>query len=258
MTSCAEDELDNNLNQYNDLIKSELAEGRIVSIYRYNNIEKIEEKEGTFYYSRYLYDNNDRLIKIESAADASILTSSTPVEKTELMTANNSTISSHQYFGYDANGNLLAIENYYKPDDDFELSSKQSFEFVDGKISKRSLHDETGEITQFTVYEYDETGNVINEKFFNYNFSESTEPNLITENSFKHDDKINPFVIYKDLGYPGLYTNPNNIIETITTRHEVILGFEEHSTARTSYEYNLDNYPTKVTTGNNEYEYKYL
>ena len=37
-------------------------------------------------------------------------------------------------------------------EDKFELRSKQSFEFVDGKIVKRNLYNENGEITKFNVY----------------------------------------------------------------------------------------------------------
>ena len=34
-------------------------------------------------------------------------------------------------------------------------------------------------------------------------------------------------------------------------------GFEKNSTSTTSYEYNRNNYPTKVITDNSDYEYIY-
>ncbi len=257
ITSCNKDEFEENQFNENDFIKSEVSNDKIVSNYKYNDFGKIVEKEGMYFYCRYLYNNGGILIKQETAADPSLISSALPIEKTELMTAENSTISSRRIFKYDENGNLLEVENYFKQEDEFELRSKQSFEFVNGKIAIRNLHNEKGEVTQFHIYEYDKNGNVKNEKYFSYLFSESTEPRLISENSFKYDNKKNPFVIFNELGNPGLYTNQNNVIETNTIRHEETPGFDKNSTSRISYEYNRNNYPTKVITENSEYEYKY-
>lgn len=257
LQSCDKEEFEKNNFNTNDFIKSEVSNDKVISRYKYNDMDKIAETEGMYFYNRYLYDNDGKLIGCETAADPSMLSSSLPVEKTELMTAENSTISSSQIFKYNENGNLSEIENYFKQDDEFELRSKQSFEFVNGKIGKRYLHNEKGEVTQFNVYEYDKNGNVKNEKYYSFLFSESTEPRLISENSFKYDNKKNPFLIFNELGNPGLKTNQNNVIEVITIRHEETPGFDKNSTSKTSYEYNRNNYPTKVITENSEYEYKY-
>lgn len=255
--SCTKNEIESDFSNDNDFIKHEISNDKIISNYKYNNIGKIAEKEGTYFYSRYSYDNDDKLIKIETAVDASMLSSSLPVEKTELMTAENCTITSYQILKYNENGILSEIENYFKTGDKFELRSKQSFGIVNEKIARRNLHNENGEITQFNVYEYDKNGNVKNEKYYSYLFTESTQPKLISETSFKFDNKKNPFKIFNELGNPGLYTNSNNIIETNLIRHEETPGFDKNSTSNTSYEYNRNNYPIKVITGDSEYEYKY-
>lgn len=255
--SCDKDEFEENDFNNNDFIKAEVSNDKIISNYKYNDIGKIAETEGMYFYNRYLYNNDGKLISRETAADPSMLSSSLPIEKTELMTAENSSISNRQIFKCDENGYLLEIESYFKKNDEFEFGSKRSFEFVNGKISKRNLHNEKGEITQFNVYEYDKNGNVKNEKYYSYLFSENTEPRLISENSFKYDNKKNPFIIFNALGNPGLYTNQNNVIETNTIRHEETPGFDKNSTSKTSYEYNRNNYPTKVIADNSEYEYKY-
>jgi hypothetical protein len=241
----------------NDFIKSEVSNDNITSNYKYNAIGKIAETEGIYFYNKYLYDDDGKLISRETAADPSMFSSSMPTEKTELMTKENSSISSRQIFKYDENGRLLEIENYLKTEDKFELRSKQSFEFIDEKIVKRNLHNENGEITQFNIYEYDKNGNLKNEKYYSYLFTESTQPKLMSETSFKFDNKKNPFKIFNELGNPGLYTNSNNIIETNLIRHEEIPGFEKYSTSTTSYEYNRNNYPIKIITENSEYEYRY-
>lgn len=255
VTSCSKIELESNSSNDNDFIKSEITNSKIVSNYKYNDIGKIAEKEGTYFYSKYLYDNEDKLIKIETAADASMVSSSFPVEKTELMTAENCTITSYQVFTYDEN--LLEIENYFKMEDKFELRSKQSFEFVDGKIVKRNLYNENGEITKFNVYEYDKNGNVKNEKYYSYLFTESTQPKLISETSFKFDNKKNPFKIFNESGNPGLYTNSNNIIETNSILYEETPGIDKYSKSLTTYKYNKNQFPINVISEGSEFEYNY-
>ncbi|MFC0876975.1 hypothetical protein ACE01N_10280 [Saccharicrinis sp. FJH2] len=258
MSSCEKDDPEVNDFNDNDFIKSEVSNDNIISNYKYNAIGKIAETEGIYFYNKYLYDNDGKLTSRETAIDPSVLSSSLPTEKTELMTGENSSISSRQIFKYDENGRLLEIENYFKTEEDkFELRSKQSFEFIDGKIVTRNIHNENGEITQFNVYEYDENWNVKNEKYYSYLSTESTQPKLISEKSFKFDNKKNPFKILNELGSPGLFTNSNNIIETNLIRHEEVPGFEKYSTSTTSYEYNQNDYPIKVLTENSEYEYRY-
>lgn len=254
LQSCEKEE---NRIKSNDFIKSEVLNDRVISKYKYNDIGNITETEGMYYYNKYFYNNDGKLTKRETAADPSMHSSSFPIEKIELMTAENSTISSRHIFKYNENGELSEIENYFKQDAEFELSSKQSFEFVNGKIAKTKLYNEKGEFTQFNVYEYDNNGNIKNEKYYSFLFSESSEPRLISENFFKYDNKNNPFIIFNQLGNPGLYTNQNNVIEVNTIRHEDTPGLEKNSTSTTSYEYNVNSYPTKVVTIDGEYEYRY-
>jgi len=102
--SCTKHEIESDFSNDTDLIKSEISNDKIISNYKYNNIGKIAEKEGIYFYCRYLYDNKEKLVKIETAVDLSILSSSLPIEKTELMTAENCTISSYQVLKYDQSG----------------------------------------------------------------------------------------------------------------------------------------------------------
>jgi len=119
------------------------------------------------------------------------------------------------------------------------------------------LHDADNIITQFYLYEYDNNENGIKSKYYSYLFNTGLEPKLIRETSFKYDDKNNPFVIYKDLGRPGLYTNTNNIIESNSILYEDMPGIDKYSTSSTNYEYNSKGLPVKVSSENSEHEYKY-
>ena len=196
--SCNLDDFERDQVNNNDFIKAEVSNEKILSKYKFNDIGKIAEYEGLYFYSSYSYNNEGSLIKQESAADPSMYSSGFIAEKTQLMTAKNSIISSYQIFKYDEN-----------------------------------------------------------EKYFTSHTAESMEPRLISKTTFKYDNKNNPFIIFNEIGNPGLYTNQNNTIETNTIRHEESPGLDKNSTDRISYEYNTNNDPTKVITENSEYEYRY-
>jgi hypothetical protein len=204
--------------------------------------------------NKYIYDDNDRLIKQEIAIDPNIASSSMHPEKSELMTSRNSAFTGNYIFEYNSVGKLVSQKNYFKKNSQFEYTSMNSLEYEGDKIVKRNLHDSKNAITQFYTYEYDSKGNVTKEKYYSFLFIEGTEPKLISEVSFKYDDKNNPFKIYNDLGQPGLYTNTNNIVETNSVLYEDVPGIDKFSTTKTTYEYNDKGFPTKV---NNVEEYKY-
>lgn len=257
MTSCTKEEFDGIQNIENYSIKSEVSHGKTISMYIYNSIGKIAEREGLYFYSRYSYDNDGRLIKQESAMDPSMLSSSSHVEKTELMTSQKCAISSYKIFKYDQDEKLIEIKNYSKNDRDFVYTSMKSFEYDGDLIVRRNLHNKVGTITQFNTYEYDNNGNVERKKYYSYLFTEGSEPRIISETSFRYDNKKNPFIIFKVLGRPGLYTNTNNVIETNSISHVDTPGIDKYSTSKTTYEYNRKYYPVKVISENSEYEYKY-
>ena len=130
-----------------------------------------------------------------------------------------------------------------------------TFSYDEKNIIKRNLHDENDVVTQFNIYEYDNKGNVVREKY--YTNIESSAPKLIRETSFKYDNKNNPFKIFEALGIPGLYTNQNNITEVHTVFQESTPGIATSPVAKTNYLYNTKDFPVKVITDNSEYAYRY-
>ena len=240
----------------NEHIKSVSAGGTINHQYLYDRAGKIVEENCLFYFKRYLYDENERLVKVESAFDESMLSSSSFVERrTEFMTSKNSDVKSYSLYEYDHEGLLSKIKNYANiTGKEFEYRSMQTFEYDGALIAKVNLHDPTGQITQYHVYTYDDYGNVANEKYYSNNVS----PNeLISETSYKYDNYKNPYRILSILGSPGLFMNINNIIETNLIRHYEVQGFEKYSTSKNTYQYNKNGYPVKVNENGNEFEYHY-
>ncbi|PKO95343.1 MAG: hypothetical protein CVU12_10375 [Bacteroidetes bacterium HGW-Bacteroidetes-7] len=234
-------------------IKSVFAGGKTVQKFIYNNSGKIAETQSFYFFNKYSYDNNNRLIKQDVAVDPDIYSSKMHI-KSELMTSQNSTFTNYYIFEYNSAGKLVTQKNYFKKEDKFEYTSKITLEYDGANIVKRNIHDATNSITQFYTYEYDSKGNVIREKYFSFLFITGSEPKLIRETSFKYDDKNNPFKIFQDLGTPGIYTNTNNIVETSSVLHENVPGVDKYSTSTTTYEYNDKGFPTMV---NQSEEYIY-
>lgn len=255
ISSCSKNELiRDNSNIY--AIKSEVSDGQIISSYNYNNLEKIAEREGFHFYNRYTYDEAGRLIKRESAMDMSLLSSSI-IKNPTFMTAQNTVITSQSFFEYDYNGNLIEINNYFEEEGTFIKRSSFSFEYDGDLIIRRNLFNEEGFITQFKTFEYDNNRNVKTKKHYSFLFTNSSEPKLISESSYEYDDKNNPFIIFKAIGNPGLFSNTNNIVETNSISYIDTPGISNYSTSKTIYEYNKKNYPVKVLSENSVYEYRY-
>jgi hypothetical protein len=254
VTSCSKDLFTNDFIGDFYSIRSVSVDGKTREKFIYNDAGKIYEYQSFYFCNKFNYDNNNRLIKQEISVDPNIASSSFPLEKSELMTSQNSTFTGNYIFEYNSEGRLVSQKNHFKKNNQFEYTSMVSLEYEGDRIVKRNLHDATNTITQFNTYEYDSKGNVSKEKYYSFLFISVTEPKLISEVSYKYDDKNNPFRIYKDMGQPGLYTNTNNIIESNSVLYEDVPGIEKFTTSKTTYTYNEKGFPMSV---NNSVEYKY-
>lgn len=244
----------------NPFIKEIVGHGKTVSKYLYNSSGKISESQDIFFYQRFTYDAMNRLVKTENASDASLLSSSATIwdSKMKLMTSENSEISNYQLFSYNQSGKLVSIEHYRKKDGKFSYGSKKTYEYDGNKIIRVNWHTSSGESNNYNTYEYDERGNVISIKYYYTNYHGTSNPTLTCGTTYKYDTKINPFQIYKETGDPGLYTNPNNIIETTSTTYVEVRGMNNPTTSKTSYEYNSNGYPVKVMDeSGSQWEYIY-
>jgi hypothetical protein len=255
-TSCSKEPVIEVPNDTIYAIRSVFGYGKTHEIYIYNARGKIAESQSFYFYNRFIYDQEGRLVKRETAADPDMYSSQSH-EKSELMTSGNSTISGFNIFDYEQDGKLKSIKNYFKKNGTFEYTSMNSFVFDGSNIVTWNLHNAGNVITQFYTYEYDNNGNVIKEKQYSYLFNSGKEPALIRETSFKYDNNNNPYKIFRELGQPGLYSNTNNIIETNSTLFIDAPGIDKYTTSNTSYEYNAKGFPLKVISENSIYEYTY-
>ena len=248
--------LDENGNPVNnEYIKSVSTNGITIRKFHYNSFGKLIEDGSTFFYNKYSYDKNGRLIQIETAVDVSPLSSTYHPPRTELMTSTNSTITWKRSFKYDKQERLSKIENYTKKDGkNFEFTSFQTFEFKEGNIYRENFFDETGNITQFYEYTYDQKGNRTKERY-NVCIIDGTpsNPKLYYEKTYKYDNNKNPYQILKIVG-PSFYTSENNMIEMTTVWYT---DDPRTETTKQSFVYNNNGYPVKMKFDGGEEEYTY-
>ena len=240
----------------NEHIKSVSADGTIRHLYLYDAAGKIVEENSSFYFRKYLYDENDRLVKVESAIDQSMYSSTFVERRTDLMTSQNSAVTSYSLYEYDNKGLLSKIKSYlHEPGKGFDYRSMQTFKYEGSLMAQVNFHDPTGKLTQYRVYTYDDFGNVVNEKYY----SNVVRPNeFISETSYKYDHYKNPYRIFCILGSPGLLMNVHNIIETNSTLYLDVPGTNQYSTGKNTYQYNNNGYPVKVIeNGENVFTYHY-
>ena len=257
MYSCTKESGYTDYRADNEHIKSVSSKQIIVHKYLYNQTGKIVEENSLSYFKKYIYNENERLVKVESAFDKNMYSSTITEQRTEFMTSQNSAVDSYSLYHYDEVGKLSKIEHYFnETGTNFEYRSMETFEYEGININKVNLHQPNGQITQYHVYTYDKQGNVSNNK--HYSKLSGSNDELMSEISYKYDNYKNPYHIFSMLGSPGLHANANNIIETNVIRHHDIPGFDKQSSSKTVYEYNENGYPIKEITQNGEFEYNYL
>ncbi|MGI6049136.1 MAG: hypothetical protein ACOYEG_14210, partial [Petrimonas sp.] len=242
-----------------NLIKSVISsDGKIISRYIYNQNKFIDELQSPYYWNKYEYDNNGRLIREFYHINWQLMSSSyyNPNQELKLMTSTSTEFNQYKDYEYDNFGKLKVIKYYGNANGEMVQSTLITFEYENEHIIKRIFTDHKSAVTRFETYEYDSKGNVLKEK--NYSLFSREEPQLTSETTYKYDNKNNPYRVFYQTGQPGLYTNRNNIIEkTYSSFEDIDRGVERKSTIITSYTYNSKGFPVKVDSNGSVSEYRY-
>lgn len=232
MYACEKD----NIQSGNGHIKKISCNGELLSEFVYNENGELVEYHSINLYERLTYDDNGRLIKIESDIDQ------TPGKK-GLITALNSEIDTYSIFEYDQDNLLEAEYIYYLLDGKFEFMKTRRPVYENGRVVIDNYYDHEGKHSAYNEYSYDQNSNLIYKKFHSDYF--------IFETTFKFDAFKNPFTVYSGLGQPGQKSNSNNIT---VMNHKGFYYYEDRPfsemTTQTTYEYNKDGYPVKAVHDN--------
>lgn len=235
------------------LLKKIMHDGYVVEEITYNQDKLVDEVRSTSFYRKFHYNQSLKLIKEEVAVSPDMFSSSvTPGSMHEFVDPDKTGISMYHIYEYDDNGRLSVQLNYIPQVGNDELRSKRMFEYNDKNlISKILLYNGDNEVTKFSTYLYDSNNNVIEEDYYTYLFITSgAVPKHLFKITFRYDSFHNPYKIFEQGGNPGINSNSNNIIKTITVHYEPSPGVPAYSETTTSYEYNLETgFPVRVIDG---------
>jgi hypothetical protein len=235
-----------------NLLQAVKIQDKVVTEYFYNIDNQIEVVRSATFFQRFHYDTGKKLIRQDVAVSPMAFSSSLYPIEGEFFDPEETGISMYNIYEYGADG-LLSTQLNYVPEDDINvLRSFIIFEYnSDSRISRLSLHSADGKLTQYRTYLYDEHGNVSEEEYYScLPTQQSSDPVLITKHTYEYDNFHNPYMIFSKTAQPGLFSNHNNIIRTVTLNYYNNPADPDRSESSRTYKYNYDTgYPERIQDG---------
>jgi hypothetical protein len=210
--------------------------------------ESIEE----YSYKRYTYNSQDLLVKTEQALlfdPTACYIQPGAMDNRSLTNPRKAKFTQYYTYEYDSSLRLKKESYYYITNGNSELIRYQTYEYNGGNIMRINYFSTQDQLMFYTLYTYDDNGNVSKEDLYTNN--NSTSFKLSITRKYEYDTKHNPLLVFAIEGNPGMNTNRNNILkETQTNFYE---GGTNENTVLYILEYNDKGYPSKI----NEKEYIY-
>lgn len=243
INSCTKDKVDNSC--HSPSLISQVKSGEVfVNDLIYNNNCQIAEAVEPSMYKKYLYDSQNRLIKMERSLSFNASFSCVAFPNSTIDSGadpRQAKVTDYYDFEYDNTGKLTKRLSFFLNSGNAQLLFYQIYTYVNGNVVKCSMYSPQDMLTQYDNYEYDVSGNLI--KTSNYRVELNGNIILLHTVYYEYDDKINPFTIFNNTGEPGRFTNQNNITkETYVWYSE---GKEYKNESTTVYEYNKSGFPVK-------------
>lgn len=222
-----------------------------MQIFTYHNNGKIYEYLQRFGYNKYIYNDQNQLIKIEIAQSinplsCAIIPGTTFTDGDDPRKA---PVGRYVEFEYTSDNKIKRRLNYHILDGSAELLNYEEFEYENNRVKRISFFNIKNELTYYRIFEYDNNENVLSVE--NYYYSDVSNVTLESRQVYEYDNKHNPFQVFKVEGTPGRNTNNNNITkETYSYYYE---NEETLNITNFQYEYNELEYP--ILVNNVEYIY---
>jgi hypothetical protein len=236
------------------LISRVLIGDEIYMEYTYNDRNLVTEEKNKFHYARHTYNDNNQLITSDFYWDMRIASSNSSVleaamNREEWVNTGNTPKSISHVLEYNSKKHIIQ-KSFIRPEGKSDI-----VEFLyEGDRIFRATGYYNGIISGYTDYLYDDRGNVT--RATRYIISSEGIAVLSTTTEYEFDDMHNPYLSFRRLLTPGIYTNSNNITkETYTINSDVDPSIEKVQVIENSFEYNDMGYPVKVN-GLSEYKYK--
>lgn len=237
--------------QSSTLIRQISASEEDMQVMTYYSTGYIFEHLQRFSYRKFLYNQQNQLMKIEIALTFNPLSCAiipgTPFE--DGGDPRKAKIGQYTEFEYSGEGIIKSKNSYFINDDTPQLMNYEEYEFNDDRVAKINVFNPQDQLTHYYTFLYDNNGNVQEEGY--YYLQDGSDAILQTRILYEYDDMLNPLKVFAVEGTPGINTNQNNITRQTTINY---YNDEEQSyTVENVYEYNDLSYPVKV----NNLEYIY-
>lgn len=240
--SCKKDKVDSGCHSPSLISQIKLGDNFINDVTYNENCQIAESVEPTVY-QKFIYSSDNRLLKVERAISFDL--SFSCVAQPELTTGGTdprqAKTTDYSEFEYSTEGKLNKKYNYFLTSGNPVLSAYQTYEYVNDRISKISMYNPDHKLIQYTGFTYDDVGNVATADHFLVDYQGEVKHSYLEV--FEYDTNTNPFMVYKDLGEPGKYTNANNIL--LTTSYFYTGTSSQKYETPTVYEYNTLGLPIK-------------
>ena len=237
------------------LISKVLIGGETYMEYSYNEANLVTEEKSKFHYAKHTYNDINQLITSDFYWDISMASSDSRVieaamNRKEWVSPENTPKSISHTFEYNSKQQLIR-KSYIHPS--VNITDFMEFQYENDRIVRTTGY-YSNSISGYTDYLYDNNGNIIKQTKYFISSAEIAELSTTTE--YEYDNMHNPYLSFKRLITPGIYTNPNNITkETCTLNFDVDPSIEKVQITENTYEYNDKGYPLKVNRLT-EYVYK--
>jgi hypothetical protein len=244
LTTCNKEGTIENLCYSSTLISQVNAGDIAIHGLTYNSNCLIYESTESFKYKRFSYDDQNILKRVEVAYSFSAFSCVMIPGQSLESDPRKASISQYSEFEYDDALRLTKKSNYFFYSSNPQLTSCQTYEYENDKVSKMSMFNAQGKLTQYNNYTYDNNGNITRDD----QYTNNSVIKLVKTTIYEYDNKNNPYQVFACEGEPGVYTNRNNILNETSVSYN---GTAESSDTKLNvYEYNSLDYPVRINAWN--------
>jgi hypothetical protein len=239
-TACKKEDKTENL-YYSDTLISQVNSGDLaVHGFTYNSNYLIHESTEPYMYKKFSYDTKNLLTKVEVAYSFNPFSCSMIPGQSLESDPRKASISQYSEFEYDDGLKLKKKSNFFLNSGNPQLTSYQTYDYVNGQIVKSSTFNPQGLLTGYNDYKYDDRGNITRDD----QYTSTAVIKLVNTKICEFDNKNNPYQVFAYEGNPGIYTNKNNIIKETSVSYNDTAEFS--STTLHTYQYNSLDYPIRI------------
>ena len=159
---------------------------------------------------------------------------------------------------YNAEGKVIQKNYFLRKDEQYELQSFTTFTYNEQELlSMETRYAADGALTGYSIYEYDDKGNVQSASVYAINAT-SPEPVLASKTDYAYDNGLNPYrTIYAAVENIPFSVNRNNMVRSSFTDYSTQAVHPQPAVIRVEYTYNKNAFPSSMNENGNLFSLEY-